>query len=154
MGTEIERKFLVIDASWKAGASGVRLRQGYLTIGPPAAVRVRVVGDRAFLSIKKATLDIIRDEFEYPIPKEDAEAILRKLCEGGLIEKTRYPVEFAGMTWEIDEFHGANEGLVIAEIELEDEFQDFQKPPWLGAEVSRDRRYFSASLSRHPYAQW
>ena len=89
MGTEIERKFLVIDASWKAGASGVRLRQGYLTIGPPAAVRVRVVGDRAFLSIKKATLDIIRDEFEYPIPKEDAEAILRKLCEGGLIEKTR-----------------------------------------------------------------
>jgi CYTH domain-containing protein len=154
MGKEIERKFLVKDESWGEGTTGVPYRQGYLAVGPPVAVRVRIAGDTGYLNIKRATLDITRDEFKYPIPLEDAEAMLSGLCEGFLIEKSRHEVTFAGMLWEIDVFRGANEGLVIAEIELSDPDQHFERPPWLGKEVSGDPRYLNTSLSRNPYSRW
>ncbi len=154
MGTEIERKFLVIDDSWRTGVRGVSCRQGYLCVGPPVAVRVRIMNGRGTLNIKKATLDITRDEFEYPIPIEDAEKLLADLCEGYAIEKTRHKTVFAGATWEIDEFHGENRGLVVAEIELSAPDQPFERPPWLGDEVSGDPRYLNSSLSRRPYSQW
>jgi CYTH domain-containing protein len=154
MGKEIERKFLVKDLSWKEGATGTHYRQGYLTVGPPVAVRVRIAGDNAYLNIKKSTLDIAREEFEFPIPLEDAQAILTGLCQGFPIEKTRYKIPVAGMLWEIDVFEGANEGLVIAEIELDDPNQHIDRPPWLGHEVSNDPRYLNTSLSRNPYGQW
>lgn len=154
MGTETERKFLVKDDSWRAGAEGVRYRQGYLAVGPPAAVRVRIMGDKAVLNIKEATSGIERDEFEYPIPIEDARAILDNLCGGYVIEKTRHKIPFGGLTWEVDVFAGVNEGLVIAEVELEDAGQSFDRPPWLGQEVSHDPHYFNSSLSRHPYTKW
>jgi adenylate cyclase len=154
MGKEIERKFLVIDRRWQEGATGVRYRQGYLAVGPPVAVRIRMAGGEAFLNIKKATLDITRDEFEYRIPIEDAEAMLNELCEGLSIDKVRYKIRYGGMLWEIDVFEGANEGLVVAEIELLDPDQGFEHPPWLGEEVSGDPRYLNTSLSRHPYAEW
>ena len=154
MGTEIERKFLVKDDTWREGAQGVRCRQGYMAGGPPVAVRVRIMGGVATLNIKKATVDITRDEFEYTIPLEDAEALLAGLCKGYPIEKTRYKVSFEGMLWEIDVFEGANEGLVVAEVELDDVDQYFDKPPWAGEEVSHDPRYLNTQLSRWPFAEW
>ena len=154
MGKEIERKFLVIDQRWKEGVTGVPYRQAYLAVGPPLAVRIRIAGARAFLNIKKSTLDITRDEFEYPIPLEDAEAMLNGLCEGNPIEKVRYTVPHGGMLWEVDVFEGANHGLVVAEIELSDPDQHFDRPPWLGQEVSGDPRYLNTSLSRNPYSRW
>ncbi|HOZ47854.1 MAG TPA: CYTH domain-containing protein [Candidatus Hydrogenedentes bacterium] len=154
MGIEIERKFLVTDGRWREGATGVRCRQGYLAVGPPVAVRVRLMGGKGTLNVKKATADIVRDEFEYAIPVEDVERILNGLCVGHIIEKTRYRVPYGGVTWEIDEFEGANAGLIVAEVELEDEHQPFERPPWLGAEVSGDVRYFNASLVERPYSMW
>ena len=154
MGTEIERKFLVSGDSWRADAYAVSCRQGYLAVGPPVAVRVRIMGGKATLNVKKATLDITRDEFEYQIPEHDAEEMLNSLCEGYIIEKTRYRAEYGGKTWEIDEFGGANSGLVVAEIELNRADEVFLKPTWLGAEVSGDPRYLNSSLSRRPYSLW
>ena len=148
MGTEIERKFLVTDETWRRHAQpGQAMRQGYLYVGPPTAIRVRTAGDRAWLNIKKATLAVTRAEFEYPIPLEDAQAILDHLCEGYIIEKTRYKIE-------IDEFHGVNGGLIVAEVELDHEDQPFKKPSWVGEEVSGDPRYLNSHLSRRPYSQW
>ncbi|MCP4642867.1 MAG: CYTH domain-containing protein, partial [bacterium] len=141
--------------TWRQRAKpGLTTRQGYLCVGPPASVRARVMGDKATLNIKRSTLDIARDEFEYAIAMEDAEAMLAHLCEGHIIEKTRYHVEHAGMTWEVDVFEGVNQGLVVAEIELEAEDQPFENPPWAGTEVSGDVRYFNSYLSRHPYSEW
>ena len=155
MGVEIERKFLVAYEGWRSAASsGERYRQGYVAVGPPAAVRVRIMGDRAVLNLKKATTDITRDEFEYAISLEDAESILERLCSGHVIEKTRYKVPHAGLTWEVDVFEGRNAGLVVAELELESETQAVERPPWLGEEVSGDIRYFNSSLSVTPYTEW
>jgi len=154
MATEIERKFLVKGDGWRRNARAAACRQGYLAAGPPVAVRIRIMDGNATLNIKKATLNIERLEFEYEIPKVDAEQMLDQLCEGYIIEKTRYRVQHAGMLWEIDEFAGANEGLVVAEIELERPDQEFEKPPWLDREVSGDPRYLNSSLSRKPYTLW
>ena len=117
-------------------------------------MRVRIQGDRANLNVKRAVVAIVRDEFEYPIPIEDAQALLDGLCMGNIIEKTRHKIPYAGLIWEVDEFHGANSGLVVAEIELEDEHQAFDKPPWIGDEVSDDPRYLNTSLAQHPYSAW
>lgn len=118
------------------------------------AVRVRVMGDKGTVNIKKATVAVTRDEFEYPIPVADVEEILDRFCMGHVIEKTRYKLPYAGLTWEIDEFEGANKGLIVAEVELEDEEQAFEKPPWVGEEVSGDPRYLNTGLVRHPYTEW
>ncbi len=154
MGLEIERKFLVLDDSWRAGARSVDCIQGYLVSRGPLSVRVRVMGDQAFLTIKKSLGILSNHEFEYPVPVGDARDMLAKLCEGYPVEKTRHYVEHGGMTWEVDEFHGMNAGLIVAELELESEDQAFAHPAWLGDEVSADGRYKNSSLSRAPYATW
>lgn len=154
MGIEIERKFLVRSDEWRRNAESVRCIQGYLAVGPPVAVRVRIMGNQATLNIKKSSLDIVRSEFEYSIPMEDAKMLLENHCEGFPIDKTRHKVTFGGLVWEVDEFHGHNQGLVVAEIELERADQAFARPPWLGDEVSLDPRYLNSSLSALPFSQW
>ena len=152
---EIERKFLVIDDAWREAASpGMRYRQGYLATDPRSSVRVRVCADRAWLSIKSATVGIARREYEYGIPVADAHEILEELCVKPLIEKTRFIVEHEGVTWEIDEFEGDNSGLVLAEVELESAGDAFALPAWAGADVSGDIRYYSQHLVGHPYSRW
>lgn len=154
MGIEIERKFLVCDDSWRSQVMrSASYRQGYLGDDTAVSVRVRICGDRANLNLKSATLDLRRVEFEYPIPLEDA-SVLLGYATGSVVEKTRHFVEFARHTWEIDVFSGANSGLVVAEIELSDENEAFDKPPWLGREVSDDPRYYNVCLARHPYREW
>ncbi len=155
MGIEIERKFLVNDDSWRTpDLAGTPIRQGYLAVGPPSAVRVRIAGDKAILNVKSAVISITRLEFEYPVPVDDAEEILESACDGRIVRKTRFLVEHAGMTWEVDVFDGPNEGLIVAELELESEDQPFEKPPWLGEEVSGEPRYLNTHLSTHPYTEW
>jgi adenylate cyclase len=153
MGQEIERKFLVKGTSWQSG-NGTSIRQGYLHNETDGTVRVRAKGERAYLTIKGNTTGITRLEFEYEIPLEEANQVLDELCQKPLIEKIRYEVHVSGSKWEIDEFLGENAGLVVAEIELEDENQEFTKPDWLGEEVSGDFRYQNANLVKHPYSQW
>jgi CYTH domain-containing protein len=153
MGVEIERKFLVASQLWKAGAEGVHYQQGYLCRGRGRTVRVRTAGQNAFLTIKGPSSGASRAEFEYPIPLEDAQEMLR-LCEGALIDKTRYRVRFEGHTWEVDEFHGDNTGLVLAEVELSQEDEHVSIPPWIGEEVTADPRYFNSNLSIHPFKAW
>ena len=154
MGVEIERKFLVRSDAWRGLAEGEAYRQGYICVGPPAAVRARVIGNRAVLTIKQATNSIVRDEFEYAIPLAEAEAIIERLCRGRVVEKTRYRIPAGPVVWEVDEFHDRNEGLVVAEVELDDEDQVIEKPDWVGEEVSRDPRYLNTSLSERPYTEW
>jgi adenylate cyclase len=153
MGQEIERKFLVKDDSWRTGA-GTLIRQGYLHNEIEGTVRARTKGERAYLTIKGSTTGITRLEFEYEIPVEEADQILDELCIKPLIEKTRHELHVGGFKWEVDEFLGENAGLVVAEIELEDESQEFPRPDWLGREVSGDFRYQNASLVKNPYSKW
>jgi CYTH domain-containing protein len=151
---EIERKFLVIPNLWKPESNGVLYRQGYLSVAPERSVRVRVAGDQARLTVKGASERLGRLEFEYPIPLDDATTLLERVCLQPLIEKTRYRQRFGRHTWEIDVFQGDNAGLIIAEIELADEAEDFERPLWIGKEVSDDPRYFNASLAVRPFRGW
>jgi CYTH domain-containing protein len=156
MALEIERKFRVNEAAWRRLASllvGVRYVQGYLNRDPERTVRVRIAGEQAFLTIKGRTHQATRLEFEYPIPLEEAQALLA-LCDGPLIDKTRYRLLHAGMTWEVDDFHGDNAGLIVAEIELASEDQPFESPSWLAEEVTHDARYFNSALAVQPYRTW
>ncbi|WP_215408699.1 CYTH domain-containing protein [Janthinobacterium sp. JC611] len=154
MGVEIERKFLLAGDAWRGLGHAVLLRQGYLSSARERVVRVRIEGEQAMLTIKGANVGATRGEWEYPIPLADAAELLDGLCEQPLIEKIRHRIEHAGMVWEVDEFLGANAGLVVAEIELASEDQPFDKPGWIGAEVSGDARYYNANLIRHPFSQW
>ncbi len=154
MATEIERKFLVVSDSWRAGAKGKVYRQGYLSTHKERTVRVRIAGDEAFLTIKGLTVGASRAEYEYEIPVQEAAEMLDRLCEQPLIEKTRYKVEHAGYTWEIDEFDGVNKGLIVAEVELPSEEVVFDKPAWAGEDVTDDRRYFNSNLIAHPFTTW
>jgi len=152
MALEIERKFLVKGTSWRT-VHGVRYSQGYLNRDKGRTVRVRVAGDRAFLTIKGETHGATRAEFEYAIPVADAQALLA-MCDGPLVDKVRHEVVHGGLKWEIDEFLGDNTGLVIAEIELKSEDQPFSRPDWLGEEVTGDPRYYNSNLAAHPYREW
>jgi len=154
MGREIERKFLVKGNSWRALAKGTTYRQGYLNSAKERTVRVRAAGDRAYLTVKGLTVGATRMEFEYEIPIADCNAMLEALAERPLIEKRRYKVDFDGLAWEIDEFLGENEGLIVAELELKSEDQAFRRPDWAGAEVTDDPRYFNANLIKHPFNRW
>ncbi|MGD2118854.1 MAG: CYTH domain-containing protein [Chromatiales bacterium] len=156
MAVEIERKFLVTNNSWKQQADkSFRLRQGYLGKGPERSVRVRTSEDgRAFLNIKSSTNGIRRLEFDYEIPIGDAIEILEQIAIKPVIDKTRYLLNHAGHLWEIDEFHGANAGLIVAEVELQHEDEDYKKPDWLGQEVSDDARYYNMNLIDKPYSEW
>ena len=155
MPLEIERKFLVSGDGWRGEVTRrCDMRQGYL-VGESgkASVRVRLEGDEGRLNIKAAVIGASRAEYDYAIPVAEAREILSNLCVGRL-EKTRHYVERDGLTWEIDEFHGDNDGLVVAEIELADERQAFARPTWLGDEVTQDRRYYNHHLALHPYRTW
>lgn len=153
MALEIERKFLLASADWRAQVTRSEVMcQAYLG-GEGASVRVRIAGPLAWLNIKELRMGASRREFEYPVPLEDALQLM-SLCRGGRIEKTRHTVPHGGFTWEIDEFSGANAGLVVAEIELDVVGQEFPRPPWLGREVTDEERYYNVALARHPYASW
>ncbi len=155
MATEIERKFLVRGDGWRALADeGTAIRQGYLSGSERGSVRVRISGGSASLNIKSATLGVRRLEFDYPIPLADAEQMLELLCDGPLIEKIRYRIPAGRHVWEVDLFSGANEGLVVAEIELAHESESFPLPEWIGEEVSHDPRYYNTCLVSNPYREW
>jgi adenylate cyclase len=161
MGIEIERKFLVADDGWRAAAHEiVPMAQGYINDAASmesgaqkASVRVRIQGDAAYLNLKSREIGHTRQEFDYPIPVADARALLA-LCVGGLVDKRRHLVRHAGHLWEVDEFLGENAGLVVAEIELDDADEAFERPAWLGEEVTDDVRYFNLALAAHPYSRW
>ncbi len=156
MAQEIERKFLVKDDSFKKQAfKSTRIVQGYLSSVPERTVRVRIKGDKGYLTVKGIGNEsgASRFEWEIEIPKQDAENLL-KICEPGVIDKTRYLVKAGQHTFEVDEFYGDNEGLVIAEVELESEDQAFEKPDWLGEEVTGDPRYYNSMLMKNPYKNW
>ena len=155
MAREIERKYRVKHDGWRREAgSGLRYRQGYLSLDPERSVRVRAGGGKAYITIKGKSEGAGRDEFEYAIPGGDAEELLARLAIHPLIEKTRYDIRAGDLKWEIDEFHALNRGLVIAEIELPEEQHEFAKPDWLGEEVTDDPRYYNLNLVAHPYAEW
>jgi CYTH domain-containing protein len=154
MGREIERKFLVRREAWTPAGPGTPFRQGYLSSAKERVVRVRIAGERAFLTVKGPTVGLTRAEFEYAIPVEDAAAMLDGLCERPLVEKERHVEVHGGKRWELDVFHGENEGLVVAELELASEDEPFAAPAWVGEEVSHDPRYANANLARLPFSRW
>ena len=154
MAKEIERKFLVKGDTWRALANGTTYRQGYLNSAKERTVRVRTTDKKAFLTIKGITVGATRPEYEYEIPFDEGQAMLESLAEKPLIEKKRYKIPTEGATWEIDEFLGDNKGLIIAEIELANENQVFERPAWLGEEVTGDPRYYNSSLIRKPFTRW
>ena len=154
MAKEIEKKFLVKSDAWKEGAKITYYKQGYLSSTKERVVRVRTIDKKGFLTIKGITIGVTRSEFEYEIPAEEANLMLDNLCEKPVIEKNRAKVNFGGLVWEIDEFFGENQGLVVAEVELTDENQEIKKPDWVGEEVSGDPRYFNSNLIKHPFTQW
>jgi adenylate cyclase len=161
VGIEIERKFRVVGEGWRAQAvRSVRIAQGYINDMAAlregrqnASVRVRIAGEQAFLNLKSRELGTTRQEFDYPVPVADAEALLA-LCVGGRIDKVRHYVEVEGHTFEVDEFRGDNAGLVVAELELESAGQAYPRPDWLGAEVTEELRYYNLALAERPYSRW
>jgi adenylate cyclase len=156
MGIEIERKFLVVDDTWRGAVTRAeRLIQGYLAPAgtPRCSMRVRIGDEQAWLNIKSAVAGVERAEFEYEIPRADAEFMLTRFC-AGIVEKIRHHVPWAGRTFEVDEFLGDNLGLVVAELELESVGAQFERPAWLGREVSEQRRYYNLCLVDHPYSRW
>ena len=154
MPKEIERKFLVKDDRYKKPGKAHHIHQGFLNTEMERVVRVRIMDEKAWITVKGLSIGATRAEFEYEIPFEDAQFILENLCEKPTIEKYRYVLDHEGFTWEVDEFLGENEGLVIAEIELKSEDQLFAKPDWAGEEVTGDERYYNANLIRNPYKNW
>lgn len=155
MATEIERKFLVEGESWRdAVESETRIMQGYLADGGNATVRVRVAGDRAFLTIKGKMRGISRSEYEYPIPPDDGAAMLAELAVSPPIDKVRCRVRCSAHVWDLDVFAGENAGLVMAEVELASEDEPFDMPSWAGKEVTADRRYYNVNLARNPFGRW
>lgn len=155
MTREIERKFLVRDGRWRGLAtSSRRLRQGYIANTARSSVRVRAADGQAWLSVKAMTPGRVRDEFEYEIPVADALQLLSGHADGPLIEKTRFDVPIGGHRFEVDEFSGANLGLVIAEIELGDPDEDFPRPDWLGTEVTDESRFYNFRLASEPFSCW
>lgn len=162
MAIEIERKYLVKKPEWQLykdklrrqlGTIGVKYCQGYLPTKNETTVRVRIIGDRGYLTIKSKATGYTRSEFEYPIPLEDARQMLDTLCLQPIIEKTRYKLDYVNLTWEVDEFLGENAGLIIAEVELESEQQSIAIPDWIDREVN-DSKYFNSNLIKNPYSQW
>lgn len=150
---EIERKFLIHSDLWKPVGNGVEIRQGYLSVHPERVVRVRIAGEKAYITVKGKATGLVRPEFEYEIPKKDAE-ILIEMCLDFPVEKIRFKEKIDGLIWEIDVFKGANTGLIIAEVELTSEDQKVYLPDWIAEEVSNDFRYFNSWLSENPFTKW
>ena len=161
MGTEIERKYLVKKAEWRSHKKqlqnqpnlGKEYCQGYITTENGTTVRIRIIGDTGYITLKSKAIGHTRSEFEYPIPVKDAREMLEAFCDKPLIEKIRYKINFDNLIWEVDEFLGENEGLIIAEVELESEQQQIDIPHWIEREVN-DKKYFNSYLVKHPYSQW
>ncbi|BAZ45070.1 hypothetical protein NIES4102_20870 [Chondrocystis sp. NIES-4102] len=162
MGKEIERKYLVNKAAWQEyktefsttiQAYSSRYSQGYIPTGNGTTVRLRIIDDQGYITIKSQTVGITRSEYEYAIPYEDAQEMLASLCSKPLIEKIRYKIEQDDLIWEVDEFRGDNAGLIIAEVELQDEQQQVTLPNWIEREV-KSAKYFNSSLAKYPYSQW
>lgn len=154
MGIEIERKFLVKGQEWRGMAKGILYRQGYLSLKKEHVVRIRVIGEKGYLTIKSKSKGASRAEFEYSIPFQDAEYMLNHLCEKPIIEKKRYSFKTNDMVWEVDEFLNENAGLILAEVELDSEDQLIDLPSWIGKEVTGDSRYYNSNLIRKPYKRW
>lgn len=154
MAAEIERKFLIHKDLWQPKDAGVRIRQGYLSLDPERTVRVRIKGDKGFLTVKGKNHGIARAEFEYEIPVSEAENLLDELCLKPQIDKVRYIENIAGQTWEIDVFSSDNAGLIVAEAELSAVDAELDLPEWIAEDVSEDARYFNSNLIQHPYSKW
>jgi adenylate cyclase len=154
MAKEIERKFLIDLSSVGSIGPGVRIQQGYISTTDNTAVRIRVTGTAAYLTLKGQNRGATRSEFEYEIPIEDANDIILELCSGPVIDKTRYLVEYASHRWEIDIFHGSNDGLIVAEVELESESEEVDLPPWVTTEVTGQVKYYNSSLLDYPFNKW
>ena len=155
MGVEIERKFLVDHEKWRKlkKAAGTHYHQGYLLDGSSCTIRIRLAGSKGFITIKGSSSGITRKEFEYKLPAADAAELIKGFA-GSSVEKIRYKIKFAGKLWEIDEFLGDNEGLIMAEIELKSENEEFEKPAWITSEVSHDNRYYNSKLAKNPFKNW
>lgn len=153
MALETERKFLVKGEAWRPLGTPVPYAQGYLSRGTGRTVRVRIAGNKAFLTVKGPVVGITREEFEYGVPVDEARAML-KLCDGPVIEKTRTTIPLGNHHWEVDEFAGANEGLIVAEVELTHPDEKVTIPDWIGTEVTGDPRYYNSNLTIHPYRGW
>lgn len=155
MGTEIERKFLTVSEAWRIDAmDSVKMTQGYIAETEFCSIRIRIAGERAWLNIKEMKLGMRRGEFEYPVPAEEGQDMLRRFCVGGLIEKVRHQVRHGDHVWEIDEFAGSNLGLILAEVELSSVDERIDLPPWVGEEVTDDSRYYNIKLAHFPYLEW
>ena len=154
MAIETERKFLLKHLPSSLPVAGTPIRQGYMVNKKDRVVRVRLSGSKAFLTVKGRTFNGSRKEYDYPVPQKDAVEMLSIFCQKPLIEKTRYQIEFEGFEWVIDLFSGDNKGLVVAEIELDSIDQPFEKPDWIGSEVTHDPRYFNSNLIKNPYCSW
>lgn len=154
MAIEIERKFLVIRHKLPALQNGTLIQQAYIPTTNNTTVRIRLAGEQALLTIKTRAINLTRLEYEYSIPVADAREILDEVCSAHLVEKQRYLVQHAGLTWEVDVFQGSNDGLIVAEVELEQEDQRVDLPPWAGEEVSHDLKYNNRSLATSPYNSW
>lgn len=154
MAIEIERKFLVKEKPFSIAKRSLKINQGYIINEKSKVIRVREKGDDYFLTIKGNNIGISRLEYDFPISKEDAKELIFHFCKTTLIEKTRHYIEHKGHTWEVDEFHGKNNGLIVAEIELESEDEKFEIPDWVGEEVTQDNRYYNMNLAIHPFTSW
>ena len=156
MGQEIERKFLVTSDAFKTGADkNTRITQGYLSSVPERTVRIRIKGDKGFITIKGIGDEsgASRYEWEKEMSLDEAKELL-KICEPGVIDKTRYDVKLGDHKFEVDEFHGENEGLIVAEVELKSKYEKFEKPAWLGDEVTGDVKYYNSALMKNPFTKW
>ena len=154
MAIEIERKFLVKEKPFSTAKRSLKINQGYIINEKSKVIRVREKGDDYFLTIKGNNIGISRLEYDFPISKEDAKELIFHFCKTTLIEKTRHYIEYKGHTWEVDEFHGKNTGLIVAEIELDSEDEKFEIPDWVGEEVTQDDRYYNMNLAIHPFTSW
>ena len=154
MAIEIERKFLIKEKPFSIAKRSLKINQGYIINEKSKVIRVREKGDDYFLTIKGNNIGISRLEYDFPISKEDAKELIFHFCKTTLIEKTRHYIEHKGHTWEVDEFHGKNNGLIVAEIELESEGEKFEIPDWVGEEVTQDDRYYNMNLAIHPFTSW
>jgi len=154
MKKEIERKFIVLNNSYKNLGSYEYCIQGYIPSTNEPLVRVRTIGEKSFITIKSDINGITRLEYEYEIPNDDANDLLDLFCKKSIVEKNRYTIYHKSTLWEVDEFLGNNQGLVIAEVELDDENQPYNKPDWIGEEVSTDKKYYNYNLFSHPYNKW
>ncbi|HMA63287.1 MAG TPA: CYTH domain-containing protein [bacterium] len=156
MGLEIERKFLVTNNHYKSEKliDKIEITQGYITLDKEKVIRIRIADDQAYLTLKGLATEVTRHEFEYNIPVDEAREMLKIFCYQPIIKKTRYLIEYKDHIWEIDEFHNENDGLEIAEIELDSEDENFSKPAFIGNEVTTDRRYYNFNLVVNPYQDW